>query len=283
MAAVIIYGSLYPFDFYRHAVGPGPLRTLIGTWANTPGRGDFLSNILLYIPLGFFGALTIRDKVIAWKRIASVVIVGAVLSASIELTQYYDMGRDTQATDFYANTIGTAFGALGGYLLGSSFRWPFLREISANRGPTMLIAAWLGYRLYPYVPTIDLHKYWDALKPVVLYPSLTGYELFHYTAIWLAIAAFIEAIVGYRRSLPMFPLFAGSVFFAKILIIATTLKVADIAGAALALSLWMLFARSKWRFRAGAAALLLGAYVVAWRLEPFHPAARRDISGGCRF
>ena len=50
------------------------------------------------------------------------------------------------------------------------------------------------YRLYPYVPTIDLHKYWDALKPVVFHPRPTGYDLFRYTAIWLTIGSLIESV-----------------------------------------------------------------------------------------
>jgi hypothetical protein len=34
---------------------------------------------------------------------------------------------------------------------------------------------------------IDLHKYCNALKPIVLTPSLIGYDLFRQTAIWLAV------------------------------------------------------------------------------------------------
>jgi len=29
------------------------------------------------------------------------------------------------------------------------------------------------------VPTIDLHKYWDTLKPIVLTPNLSTYDLSH--------------------------------------------------------------------------------------------------------
>ncbi len=40
-----------------------------------------------------------------------------------------------------------------------------------------LLFAWVAWRLYPYVPTIDLHKYWNSLKPIVLYPEIGAYNV----------------------------------------------------------------------------------------------------------
>src|SRR5437764_10381687 len=110
MALMIAYGSLYPFQFSSPPTGPGPVHALLATWANRPGRGDFLSNILLYTPLGFFGALTFADRLRPVMRFLATMLLGAILSVSVELTQYYDVGRDTQAVDAYANVLGTAVG-----------------------------------------------------------------------------------------------------------------------------------------------------------------------------
>jgi hypothetical protein len=156
----------------------------------------------------------------------------------MELVQYYDDGRQTSATDLYANVLGTVLGAIGGRLTGRNFRWPLLRGIGSNRIPTLLLGSWAGYRLFPYVPTIDLHKYWNALKRVVLHPNLTGYDLFRYTAIWLTIGALIEAIGGPRRLALLFPLFVGSVIVAKVVMVDTTLTTAVLAGAGLAFGAW---------------------------------------------
>src|SRR5947207_5255786 len=57
LAVIIAYGSLYPFEFSVPTAAPGPVQALLRTWANTPGRGDFLANVLLYMPLGFFAVL----------------------------------------------------------------------------------------------------------------------------------------------------------------------------------------------------------------------------------
>ena len=103
---------------------------------------------------------------------------------------------------------------------------------------------WLAYRLYPYVPTIDLHKYWDALKPVVFHPRPTGYDLFRYTAIWLTVGSLIESFGGRRRGWLLFPLFIAAVLSAKVVIVGKTLSAAEIGGAAIALAVWLLLAIS---------------------------------------
>jgi O-antigen ligase/VanZ family protein len=268
MIAVIVYGSLYPFMF-RQPAGLGPAaRALFNSWAEAPGRGDFIANIALYTPFGFFAILAISGIGSATKRILMAVAAGAILSTCMELAQYYDDSRQTAATDLYANVVGTLLGAIGGGLTGGRFRWPLLREIAPNRVPTLLLSAWAGYRLYPYVPTIDLHKYWNAIKPVVLHPSLTGYDLFRYTAIWLTIGVLVEAIGGQKRVWLMFPFFVGSVIVAKVMIVDTTLTMAEVAGAGLAFCVWGILA-VRTRLRVTLIALVFCCYVIAERLEPF--------------
>ena len=268
--AVIVYGSLYPFMFRQPIFAFGPAaRALLESWNETPSRGDFIANVALYMPLGFFAILAIGNGVGTAKRIVLAILTGALLSTCMELAQYYDDGRQTAATDLYANVVGTGLGAIGGSLTRKNFRWPLLREISSNRVPALLLTAWAGYRLFPYVPTTDLHKYWDTLKPVILHPSLTGYDLFRYTAIWLTIGALIEAISGPKRVWLLFPLFVGVVLVAKVMMVDTTLTTAEIAGAGLAFCVLGVLAFHA-RLRVALIALLFFGYVIAERLEPFH-------------
>jgi len=130
------------------------------------------------------------------------------------------------------------------------------------------LASWAGYRLYPYVPAIDLHKYWDALKPVVLHPSLTPYELFRNTATWLAVYALFAAIFKRWRPTLLMPFFVGCILVATVMIVDAELSVAEIAGAALGLALWILLGASE-RLRIVAITALFLVAVVAGRLEPF--------------
>ena len=263
---MIVYGSLYPFDFHVVSGGLGPVGTLLHGWDKTPGRGDFVSNILLYMPLGFIGTITVGRRV-GLAQLGFTVLIGTGLSLAVEVAQYYDGGRDTEATDLYANTLGTMIGAAIGWFFGQDFRLPLLRAISANRIPALLLTAWLGYRLYPYVPTIDLHKYWNALKPVVLYPRLTTDALIRHVAVWLAICVMIEKIAGDRRAGALIGRFAAFLVFASILVISTYVTVAQIAGIAVAFALWRLL--PSFPARVTVAAALMGIYIVEFRLEPF--------------
>jgi len=95
LAVIIAYGSLYPFEFSLPTTGSGPVQALLRTWANTPGRGDFLANVLLYMPLGFFAVLTPGQRCKFISRCSGAILLGILLSISMELAQYYDLGRDT--------------------------------------------------------------------------------------------------------------------------------------------------------------------------------------------
>ena len=270
IVAVILYGSLYPFTFYQPEGGVGPLEHLVQSWAETPGRGDFIANIFFYLPLGFFLSLAVGGSGRNLPRILLVTLAGGALSTTMELAQYYIPERVSAADDVYGNLIGTLLGALTGNFAGGHFLWLPIREIAANRVPSLLLALWLAYRLYPYVPTIDLHKYWDALKPVVFHPRPTGYDLFRYTAIWLTVGSLIEAVGGRRRGWLLLPLFIAAVLSAKVVIIGKTLSAGEIAGAVIGLAVWLLLAISVGpRIRVAATAVLFSACIVAERLEPF--------------
>ena len=266
---VIIYGSLYPFEFSVPAGERGPVSVLLGSWADRPSRGNFVANILLYMPLGFFGMLSFSRRVGFWLRLLLVVAGGAALSVTMELMQYYDAGRVTNASDVYTNTFGTLIAAPVAILFSGRRRFPLFLEIMARPVPTLLIAAWAGYRFYPFVPTIDLHKYWHALRPVILDPIPAPYPLYRHVSIWLTLFVLIEAILGRRRSAMLAPLFAAFVLSARVLIIATILSAAEVVGALVAVCLWPLLLGLNQRLRSGIVVLLLGSYVVMERLEPF--------------
>ncbi len=267
----IVYGSLYPFDFRIPADGEGAVIALLRSWAMLPsGRGDFVANVLFYTPLGWFGVLSLPRRISVAFRFLLIVIGGTTLSVSIELAQYYDVGRVTAANDVYANLLGTIIGGLAGITLFRNWRFPPIAAISTKPIPAALLAAWAGYRLYPYVPTIDLHKYWNALKPIIFYSTLPPEALYRHTTIWLTTFVLISELVGPRPPLLLAPLFCGSILVARVLIVDTVLSVPEIAGAAIALCLWPVMLRLSHRRRAAVLFILLGAAIVIGRLQPFH-------------
>lgn len=65
---------------------------------------DFIINILMFLPVGFFYHLTIRRP--------GALILGILLSISIEITQFFLPVRTSSITDIFANASGAGVGAL---------------------------------------------------------------------------------------------------------------------------------------------------------------------------
>src|SRR3954447_6837179 len=215
--AVIVHGSLWPYDF-RMPPGPGgPVEAFLNSWAAHPsGLGDILGNVLFYTPFGLLAALATRGP--GFVRLLLILAAGALLSTAMELLQFYDPGRVTSLWDLASNTTGTAIGACAGLAAGARLRVPLLRDLAAHPVPTFLLLAMLGYRLVPYVPVIDLHKYWNALKPLLFGPFPGPGEIFRYFALWLTSSELLAAIFGARLSLMFAPLLVAFVLAAKVFI-----------------------------------------------------------------
>lgn len=102
-----------PADDARHVTG---FVSVIADFLSTVGiprqpaevAVEFLSNIVLFGPWGFFLRLLSRAALPSW----AVVLSGAVLSTVIELLQLIIPGRVTALSDVIANTLGTLAGVL---------------------------------------------------------------------------------------------------------------------------------------------------------------------------
>ena len=118
LGAVITFLELYPFHFRVPTSGLGALHTLLKSWADRPPPGDFLRNIVAYVPLGFCATMALGHPrpSSGW---AVVVVLGCTFcSVSFELTQYFIPGRFTSAMDVYADTFGALIGSAAAVFLG---------------------------------------------------------------------------------------------------------------------------------------------------------------------
>jgi VanZ family protein len=114
--AFAVYGSLVPLDFRPLAIGDAMARYQ-AAWQRpirVESRSDWLSNILLFIPLGFLiaGWLAVdRPRRAVAIAVLAIPAVSAALSAAIEFVQVYFPSRTVSSRDVVAETIG---GAIGG-------------------------------------------------------------------------------------------------------------------------------------------------------------------------
>ena len=266
IAILIIYGSLYPFRFHRSSSN-NSIRELIGTWRIPTSRGDFLANLLLYFPFGLFLVLAFRVPP-KFARIALVIAVGFALSVSLEWAQFYDEGRDPGMADIYANLTGTVLGASAGSLLFRKQRRPLTLPIARRPFVLLLLGSWLGYRLTPFAPTIDLHKYWLALKPLVMSPVLPPLDLYRHAVITLALALLLEALFGVVRSRVAILALVPALLLARVLILDTVLSPAEVVGGVVGIVVYNSFLW-KSRVRLQLIAGLFAGVVVIQGLEPF--------------
>src|SRR5580692_9823958 len=94
VTAIIVYGSLYPFEFTGGPSSAGPLQVLLSTWRSLYGWGDVLVNAVLYMPFGFF-LVRALPRGGGFARLLLAGLAGLTLCTSIEIAQFYDHGRDT--------------------------------------------------------------------------------------------------------------------------------------------------------------------------------------------
>lgn len=171
----IVYGVLIPFHlcigieamFSNIAsISWIPFMDSDGTRASIP---DVVQNILLFLPFGFFGFLSMaRKKTI---RILLITCIGALFSVSIEVLQLFTCDRTTSVTDFVTNTTGTFLGALAAFtallifseiIASSSFR----RYCHAFSFYPLMIACAIVVlgTLQPFDFTLDVGSVWPKVK-----------------------------------------------------------------------------------------------------------------------
>jgi len=93
----------------RKALLKSPRREFAANWDYV---SDVLRNIIGFIPLGLIVCAYFKCTLSQSRAIVSTILVGAMLSFTIELLQFYVPPRNSGITDIITNTLGTAVGAM---------------------------------------------------------------------------------------------------------------------------------------------------------------------------
>ncbi len=156
-AALLFYLSLFPysFDFTRRIPAPR------FDWPRTDGDWiDTFLNLLAYMPLGFLARRA--------TGLLQALLIGASLSALVELTQSFLPIRHPSIRDFVLNTVGTAIGWSAGRIVEVEYS-RHLTGFHALFRSRLAILAWLLWFIWqaaPLVPLLrrsQLYLFWTAL------------------------------------------------------------------------------------------------------------------------
>lgn len=115
----VVYLTTIPFTFGPESLDIAARLQRVNWHPLGMGRspldvGDIVQNILLFMPFGFLGYISLVDKRSPVK-LALIVLLGANLSALVEFLQIFTLTRFSALSDVLCNTLGTAAGVAIAY------------------------------------------------------------------------------------------------------------------------------------------------------------------------
>ena len=227
--ALIVYGSLYPFNFKADANDGGLLQALSKLTSARAGRSDRIANVLLYLPLGFCAFLWVYPRFNKLAAVFLATLMGAALSLFVEVAQVYLSARVPSLKDLALNAFGSALGAMGGLIwrgVARLMHLPTREEIPVrDPGAALLVGLWLVFRAAPFLPQWDLGKLKAALRPL-FDPHWDAAAIFIYLVCWLVVNQALSSLVRRSQRLEALLLIIAAVLVAR-LIVANQSLVAD--------------------------------------------------------
>lgn len=275
VVCLIIYGSLYPWQFQATHLAASPVTMLLHSWPVSFNRyvlRDTGVNILLYAPLGIFGYLLFLPRLRKAGAIAAVLLSAVVLSTAVEIVQLYEPSRYSSLFDIACNFTGAVAGLIVASVYTESLMplvaWGQRSEVLHLTAGAVLLLCWAGYQTVPVFPQLSTTQLLLKLRSLGTRASWSLVELAASFVDWLAVAAVVEDVAGpngARAALTaVLLLLPGRLFLDG-----RSLAAAECVGALLAVLVWRRsFSRRPDRFLM--IAWLSLAALVLRGVAPFH-------------
>jgi VanZ family protein len=156
IALLIVWGSLFPFDLLLPDLALLQHR-LQGALSHHMTRGDLISNVLIYMPLGAALILSLYGRS-RWVHVVQATVMGSLLSLNMELAQAFTARRVTSVFDWLLNSAGAFAGAcmITVYLMvGDRWRLNSLVGPRPALVPMWLILLWMMSQFSPYAAVLS--------------------------------------------------------------------------------------------------------------------------------
>lgn len=187
-AALILYGSLYPFRF---SLPPKPFLQ----WELPGGLSsirDVAINLAIYFPAGFLSYYAPRKRRGFGWRFVFAIVFAFLLSGAIEFVQAFDLGRFSSSVDLLFNVMGAAMGAAAASVL--RLRFAAASWIKKNPAPLVLILFALSSYLYPFFPLVHLGPLKASFVRFGTTP-ITPLQVFFTAVEWLGIRILLSSLL----------------------------------------------------------------------------------------
>ncbi len=191
MAVLLVYGSLFPFDFVARP-----------DWRSQSGMsgGDVLANVILLLPWGLLLGVAGRSQRLSAPALAGWALAALLLSALVQIAQAWLPSRDPSLTDVLSNLAGLLLGGVLGWLATPRLGRLRLDDRSLPWPALLLTLCWLMATWAPLVPTLDPGLVWGNLKWLWLpRPFFWSRLLPELLAVWTLLCLWREARTPWRE------------------------------------------------------------------------------------
>lgn len=271
VAALIAYGSLYPFVFAPPDSWPAAWASLVAGPRWWTSLSDVAGNTLLFVPLGLVYSARLPARQRGPLRLAVFALLAIAFALLLQIAQIAVPARTAALSDVAWNAVGLLLGIVLAPLLDP------LRAHSRDRSlqpalTHLLVLLWLVGELAPLVPAFDWQGVKDALRALRNMEAIEWSVALASAARTFALGTVLTAIAGPRRSLLLLVGVVAAAALAKPLVVGQSLTIDDLAGYALGCMSWALSWRSPQERLCGAAAVLL---IVGYSIDALRPFSMR--------
>lgn len=157
---LIIYGSLYPFEWEFENTKRFILYAPIGLI-------DAIENILLFAPIGAYWGWSTSNRRTNTRDFFVLLFVAFSIATVLQWLQIY-LPRVPQLSDIFFNVIGYLAGWLFVRLSMRWFRWKAAEllhsDMRLNQFGLIMLVIWGFAELFPFIPTLDVSTVAGKLK-----------------------------------------------------------------------------------------------------------------------
>lgn len=246
---IIIYGSLYPFNFVW--VDFSSIAWL--DWGlNIQQRttnGDILSNFLTFLPLGYLAYASFESRDISLTKVVAILVVAFVFAYLLQIAQFYLPSRVPTVGDALVNWLGTLSGILLAISVQSwlkrnpqvALQWP--QQVSV---PLLMVGCWLLYQFFPFALEFTGQSLQHSVAPLWQSIRFTMHDYVFLSVMWYCFLLFATSNQWFQINLKNASILIAIIFGLKIIIAHNQIDLSNFVAALTAIILFVQIKSPNW-------------------------------------